>query len=235
MADTEVSPQGLDAEIASAREAVAAASAQLNLRANDVFHATSAFTGDLVRERLEAIVLSQPERTSKLGAKGVERLKADLATWLTQLPVASAKHIRGAFAWTFPQAPVDIGSGELTPLFLGDGELPWMMSDAIRVLTAEAGELARAAGFEVSPPSYWESAPDGKVRRYLGPFQVAPRVTIALRSYSDARLRYFRTLRALRRLEVRKAALDARIEADAERDSTLASARWLWGSTETTS
>jgi hypothetical protein len=223
-ADTE-----LGAAIEQAHDAVAAASQQLNLRANDVFNATSAFIADFVAARLEAIVLGQPERTAKLGAKGIERLKADLAAWQKQLPVASAKHLRGAFAWTFPQAPTAIGEAEMTPLFLGDRDLPWMMGDAIRTLAAEAGELARGAGYEVRPASHWDIATDGAVRRYLEPFDVAPRVTIALRSYSDARLRYFRTVRGLRRLEAQKAALDARIEAETEREAALAPARWLWG------
>lgn len=234
MTDASTSGPELIEAIVGAQADLAAASTQLNFRANDVFKATSGFIGELVGSLLGATVLAQPERTEKLGASGVAKLKGRLAEWQAQVPVASAKHLRGAFAWTFPQAPQDIGDTDLAPLFLGNGELPWMMTDAIRVLAAGAGELARSGGYEVSPSSSWDVAGDGTVRRYLGQFEVAPRVTIALRSYSDARLRYFRRLRKLRRLESRRDTLDARLEADADRESTIGAARWLWsGSADT--
>ena len=73
----------------------------------------------------------------------------------------------------------------------------------------------------VTPRSHWELAGDGTVQRYLGPFATPPRLVIALRSYSDARLRYFRKLRALRRLEAEKSARDARIESEVQREAAL--------------
>ena len=69
---------------------------------------------------------------------------------------------------------------------------------------------------------------DGTVQRYLGPFAVPSKLVVALRSYSDARLRYFRKLRALRRLEAEKSARDAQIESEVLRDAALLPATALW-------
>lgn len=218
----------LPERIDRARAEVAAASAQLNRRANEVFRSTAALVADLVEERAGAFVLAQPDRTAKLGPERVDKLKRDLASVLVAMPASSAKHLAAAFPWTFPQAPTEIGDRDRAPLYQGGSDLPWMLDDVVREMTAEAGRLARAAGYEINPASHWDAGADGKVRRYLGPYFVAPRLTLALRGYSDARLRYFRMLRALRRLEAEKAARDARLEAEAERDSSLAPARWLW-------
>ena len=86
------------------------------------------------------------------------------------------------------------------------------------------------AGYEVTPRSQWEISADGTVQRYLGPFAVPSKLVVALRSYSDARLRYFRKLRALRRLEAEKSARDARIESEVARDAALLPATALWSS-----
>jgi hypothetical protein len=206
----------------------AAASAQLNRRPNEIFRATAALVAELVEDRVGALVLAQPDRTAKLGTERVDKLKGDLASTLATMPVSSAKHLAAAFPWTFPKAPAEIGDRDRAPLYQGGSDLPWMLDDVVREMTAEAGRLARAAGFDIDPASHWDEGADGKVRRYLGPYVVAPRLTLALRGYSDARLRYFRMLRALRRLEAEKSARDARLEAEADRDSTLAPVRWLW-------
>ena len=223
----------LPERIEGARAEVAAASAQLNRRANEVFRATSALIAKLVEERVEEFVLTQADRTQKLGPAGVHKLKRDLAALLGTMPVGSAKHLAAAFPWTFPQAPAEIGDRDRVPLFQGGRDLPWMIDYVVREMTAEAGRLARSAGYEIRPPSHWDAAADGSPRRYLGPYEVAPRLVLGLRGYSDARLRYFRMLRALRVLEAEKSARDARLEAEAERDSALAPARWMWmGSTD---
>lgn len=218
----------LPERIERARAEVAAASAQLNRRANEVFRATAALVAELVEERVEAFALTQADRTAKLGPGRVDKLKRDLAAVLAAMPASSAKHLAAAFPWTFPQAPTEIGDRDRSPLYQGGSDLPWMLDDVVREMTAEAGRLARAAGFEIDPPSHWDAGADGTIRRYLGPYRVAPRLALGLRGYSDARLRYFRMLRALRRLEAEKSARDARLEAEAERDSNLAPARWLW-------
>lgn len=218
----------LPERIERARAEVAAASAQLNRRANEVFRATAALVAGLVEERVEAFALTQADRTAKLGPARVEKLKRDLAAVLAAMPAASAKHLAAAFPWTFPQAPTEIGDRDRAPLYQGGRDLPWMLDDVVREMTAEAGQLARAAGYEIQPASHWDVGADGNVRRYLGPYVAAPRLVLGLRGYSDARLRYFRMLRVLRRLEAEKAARDARLEAEVERDSGLAPARWMW-------
>lgn len=218
----------LGAAIEAARESVVAAGKLLVGRANEVFISTSTFIGGLGARQVDGFVLGQPERTSALGVAGVEKVKAKLAAWQAGVPLASAKRLRAVYAWTFPEPPLEIGDAERTPLFLGDRELPWIVADTIRSMVGEAAEIAREARFVVTPPSSFEFEPDGAVRRFAAPLDVAPRVRIALRSYSDARLRYFRTLRRLRRLEARKAAADRRIEAEVEEESRLAPARWLW-------
>jgi hypothetical protein len=224
----------LPERIDRARDAVVGASAQLNRRANEVFRETAALVAGLVEERVEAFALAQADRTAGLGSARVDKLKRDLRVLLDSVPVASAKHLAAAFPWTFPKAPAEIGDRDRAPLFQGGGDLPWMIDDVVREMTAEAGRLARTAGYEIKPPSQWDLAADGSPRRYLGQYAVAPRLALALRAYSDARLRYFRMLRALRRLEAEKSARDARLEAEAERDSSLAPARWMWtGSTDT--
>lgn len=223
----------LPERIERGRAEVAAASAHLNRRANEVFRATAALIAGLVEARVGEFVLTQAERTAKLGPARVDKLKKELAALLGTMPVGSAKHLAAAFPWTFPQAPAEIGDRDRSPLFQGGRDIPWMIDDVVREMTAEAGRLARAAGYEVRPPSQWDAAADDTIRRYLGPYEMAPRLVLGLRGYSDARLRYFRMLREVRRLEAEKTARDVRLEAEAERDSATAPARWLWtGSTD---
>jgi hypothetical protein len=214
--------------ILDARGDLMAASAHLNRRANQVFRATAAVVADLIAERLTAFVLGQPDRTQSLGSTKVDNLKRELAAMVAEIPARSAKHLAGAFAWTFPRAPTEIGDRDRSPLFRGDQSLPWMIDDVIREMTAAGARLAQASGYEIGPASHWDIAPDGNVRRYLGPLEVPSRLTLALRSYSDARLRYFRALRIVRRLEAEKHALDARLAFEVEQDSAIAPARWLW-------
>lgn len=216
--------------IADARAEVTAASRQLTDRANDVFRATSAIIVETVEQRLEAVVLGQPDRTQKLGKSGVDRLRADLVAATAKLPGESAKRLVGAFSWTFPQEAAWIGEGDKRPLYEGGGDLPWMIDDAIRASAASAGRLAKDAGYEIAPRSQWEVAADGTVQRYLGPFVVPSKLVVALRSYSDARLRYFRKLRVLRRLEAEKTARDTQIESEVARDAALLPATSLWSS-----
>ena len=230
MRDPVPSTPNLTDAIAEARAEVAAASRQLTDRANDVFRATVSVIVETVEQRVEAVVLGQPDRTQKLGKSGVERLRADLRTATAKLPGESAKRLVGAFSWTFPQEAAWIGDSDRTPLYQGGADLPWMIDDAIRVSAAAAGRLATEAGYEVTPRSQWEISADGTVQRYLGPFAVPSKLVVALRSYSDARLRYFRKLRALRRLEAEKSARDARIESEVARDAALLPATALWSS-----
>jgi hypothetical protein len=218
----------LAAAIDDAREEVVAAARVLTDRANDVFRATTAVVSETVSVRLEGFVLGQPERTQQLGRSGVDRLRRDLTAALAKLPADTAKRLVGSFSWTFPQEAAWIGDSDRTPLFQGGADLPWMLDDTIRAMTATAGRLASEAGYEIAPRSHWEVATDGTVQRYLGPFATPSKLIIALRSYSDARLRYFRKRRALRRLEAEKSARDARIEAEMQRESALASATDLW-------
>jgi hypothetical protein len=220
-------PDLVDA-IGDARAEVAAASKQLTDRANDVFRATTAVVVETVDGWVEAFVLGQPQRTEKLGRSGIDRLRSDLATLKTKLPGESAKRLVGAFSWTFPQEAAWIGENDRTPLYEGGGELPWMIDDAIRRSAAAGGQLAAAAGYQITPRSHWELGGDGTVQRYLGPFATPPRLVIALRSYSDARLRYFRKLRVLRRLEAEKSARDAQIENEVAREAALLPATVLW-------
>ena len=128
----------------------------------------------------------------------------------------------------FPQEAAWIGESDRMPLYEGGADLPWMIDDAIRTSAAVAGRLAAEAGYEITPRSQWEIAADGTVQRFLGPFSVPSKMVVALRSYSDARLRYFRKLRALRRLEAEKSARDARIEAEVARESAILPATTLW-------
>jgi len=230
MRDPVPSTPDLADAIADARAEVVAASRQLTDRANDVFRATSAVVVAAVEQRLEGFVLGQPERTQKLGKTGVERLRAALTAAVAKVPGDSAKRLAGSFSWTFPQEAAWIGDGDRTPLFEGGADLPWMIDDAIRASAAIAGNLAAEAGFEIQPRSQWEVAGDGTVQRYLGPFATPSALVIALRSYSDARIRYFRKLRALRRLEAEKSARDARIEFEVQRDAALQPATTLWSS-----
>ena len=216
--------------IADARAEVVAASRQLTDRANDVFRATVSVIVETVEQRLESVVLTQAERTQKLGKSGVDRLRADLMAATAKLPGESAKRLVGAFSWTFPQEAAWIGDSDRTPLYQGGADLPWMIDDAIRTSAAIAGRLAMDAGYEITPRSQWEIAADGTVQRFLGPFAVPSKLVVALRSYSDARLRYFRKLRALRRLEAEKSARDARIESEVLRDAALLPATVLWSS-----
>lgn len=228
MRDPVPSTANLTDAIADARAEVVAASRQLTDRANDVFRATASVVVETVEQRLEAVVLSQADRTQKLAKSGVDRLRADLVAATAKLPGECAKRLVGAFSWTFPQEAAWIGESDRRPLYEGGGDLPWMIDDAIRASAASAGRLARDAGYEITPRSQWEVAADGTVQRYLGPFLVPSRLVVALRSYSDARLRYFRKLRALRRLEAEKSARDAQIESEVARDAALLPASALW-------
>jgi hypothetical protein len=214
--------------ITDARADVATASKQLTDRANDVFRATVSVVSATVEERLQGVVLGQADRTEKLGKSGVDRLRADLVAATAKLPGESAKRLVGAFSWTFPQEAAWIGESDKRPLYEGGGDLPWMIDDAIRASAAIAGRLAKEAGYEITPRSQWEVSADGTVQRYLGPFAVPSKLVIALRSYSDARLRYFRKLRALRRLAGEKSARDAQIESEVLRDAALLPATALW-------
>jgi hypothetical protein len=220
--------------ITEARAEVAAASHQLTDRANDVFRATGSVVVETVEQWVDAFVLGQPNRTERLGKSGVDRLRANLVATKAKLPGESAKRLVGAFSWTFPQEASWIGQSDRTPLYEGGGDLPWMIDDAIRLSAAAAGRLAAGAGFEVAPRSQWEVAGDGTVQRYLGPFMTPSKLVIALRSYSDARLRYFRKLRALRRLEAEKSARDARIESEVQREAALLPATVLWSNSAKT-
>jgi hypothetical protein len=228
MRDPVPSSPDLAAAIDDARAEVTAASRQLTDRANDVFRATAGVLAELIDQRVEAIVLGQPERTQKLGPTGVERLRGDLAAAIAKVPAESAKRLVGAFSWTFPQEAAWIGESDRTPLYEGGGDLPWMIDDTIRATVGVAGRLAADAGYEVAPRSHWESTADGSVQRYLGPFMTPSRLIVTMRSYSDARLRYFRKLRALRRLEAEKASRDSRIEGEAQREAALGPAVALW-------
>ncbi len=215
-------------QIADARAEVAAAGKQLTERANDVFRATSVIVLETVEQRLEAVVFAQAEHTQKLGKSGVEKLRSELTSVKAKLPGESAKRLVTAFSWTFPQEAAWIGEGDKTPLFEGGADLPWMIDDAIRTSAAAAGRLAADAGYEITPRSQWARDGDGTVQRFLGPYATPPKLVIALRAYSDARLRYFRKLRVLRRLESEKSARDAQIEAEVAREATLLPATVLW-------
>lgn len=228
MRDPEPSTPDLFDAITDARAEVVGASRQLTDRANDVFRATASVVVETVQQLLEGFVLGQPERTQKLGKSGVDRLRADLNAATSKLPAESAKRLVGAFSWTFPQEASWIGEGDRSPLYQGGGDLPWMIDDAIRASAASAGRLASEAGFEVVPRSQWEIGADGTVQRFLGPFATPAKLVIALRSYSDARIRYFRKLRALRRLEAAKSARDASIENEVQREAALLPATTLW-------
>ncbi len=228
MRDPVPSTPDLAASIDEARAEVVGASRQLTDRANDVFRATAAVVARAVEERMDGFVLGQPDRTQKLGKSGIDRLRADMTAAIAKLPGESAKRLVSAFSWTFPQEAAWIGDGDRSPLFHGGADLPWMIDDAIRASAAVAGRLAAGAGYEIAPRSQWEVAADGTVQRYLGPFATPSKLVIALRSYSDARLRYFRKLRALRRLEAEKSARDARIESEVQREAALLPATTLW-------
>lgn len=228
MRDPEPSTPDLIDAITDARAEVVGASRQLTDRANDVFRATASVVVETVEQLLEGFVLGQPERTQKLGRSGVDRLRADLTAATAKLPAESAKRLVGAYSWTFPQEAAWIGEGDRSPLYQGGGDLPWMIDDAIRASAATAGRLASEAGFEVVPRSQWEIGADGTVQRFLGPFATPGKLVIALRSYSDARIRYFRKLRALRRLEAAKSARDASIENEVQREAALLPATTLW-------
>lgn len=228
MRDPVPSASNLADLITDARAEVVAASKQLTDRANDVFRATTEIVVETVEQRLQAFVLGQPDRTAKLGKSGIDRLRADLTAAKAKLPGESAKRLVTAFSWTFPQEAAWIGESDKRPLYEGGADLPWMIDDAIRASTATAGRLAADAGYEITPRSQWEVAGDGTVQRYLGPFAVPSKLVIALRSYADARLRYFRKLRALRRLEAEKSARDAQIESEVARDAALLPATALW-------
>ena len=234
MRDPIPSTPDLTDAIGEARTEVAAASRQLTDRANDVFRATGAVVVATVEQWVEAFVLGQPDQTQKLGKTGIDQLRADLTAAKTKLPGESAKRLVGAFSWTFPQEAAWIGESDRSPLYEGGGELPWMIDDAIRRSAAAGGRLAGAAGYEITPRSHWELASEGTVQRYLGPFATPSRLVIALRSYSDARLRYFRKLRALRRLEAEKSARDARIENEVQREAALLPATVLWSNSAKT-
>lgn len=228
MRDAEPSTPDLIDAVTEARAEVVGASRQLTDRANDVFRATAAVVVESVQQLLEGFVLGQPERTQELGKGGVDRLRADLNAATAKLPAESAKRLVGAFSWTFPQEAAWIGEGDRSPLYQGGGDLPWMIDDAIRASAAVAGRLASEAGFKIVPRSQWEIDADGTVQRFLGPFATPGKLVIALRSYSDARIRYFRKLRALRRLEAAKSARDASIENEVQRDAALLPATTLW-------
>jgi hypothetical protein len=228
MRDPVPSTPDLADAITDARAEVVGASRQLTDRANDVFRATASVVAAAVEQRMEGFVLGQPDRTSKLGKAGVDRLRADLTAALAKLPGETAKRLATSFSWTFPQEAAWIGEGDRSPLFQGGADLPWMIDDAIRAGAATAGRLAAGAGYEIVPRSQWEVAGDGTVQRYLGPFATPSKLVVALRSYSDARLRYFRKLRALRRLEAEKSARDARIESEVQREAALLPATTLW-------
>lgn len=230
MRDPVPSTPNMTEAIADARAEVVAASRQLTDRANDVFRATAEVVVETVQQRLDAFVLGQPDRTQKLGKSGIDRLRSDLTAASAKLPGEAAKRLVTAFSWTFPQEAAWIGESDRRPLYEGGGDLPWMIDDAIRATAATAGRLATGAGFEITPRSQWEIAGDGTVQRYLGPFTVPSKLVIALRTYSDARLRYFRKLRALRRLEAEKSARDAQIESEVARDAALLPATALWSS-----
>jgi hypothetical protein len=235
MRDPVPSTSNLSDAITDARAEVTAASRQLTDRANDVFRATTAVVVQTVEQLLEGAVLGQADRTEKLGKSGIARLRADLVAATAKLPGESAKRLVGAFSWTFPQEAAWIGESDRRPLYQGGADLPWMIDDAIRASASTAGRLATEAGYDVTPRSQWEIASDGSVQRYLGPFVVPSSVVVALRSYSDARLRYFRKLRALRRLEAEKSARDARIESEVLRDAAMLPATALWASSAKTS
>jgi hypothetical protein len=222
-----INPTLLD-QIAEARAEVAAAGKQLTERANDVFRATSVIVLETVDQRLESFVLGQPDHTTELGKSGVDKLRSALTAVKAKIPGESAKRLVTAFSWTFPQEAAWIGEGDKTPLYQGGADVPWMIDDAIRTSAAAAGRLAADAGYDIRPRSQWERAGDGTVTRFLGPYDVPSKLVIALRSYSDARLRYFRKLRALRRLESEKAARDAQIEAEVAREASLLPATVLW-------
>jgi len=228
MRDAEPSTPDLIDAITEARAEVVGASRQLTDRANDVFRATAAVVVESVQQLLEGFVLGQPERTENLGKGGVDRLRADLNAATAKLPAESAKRLVGAFSWTFPQEAAWIGEGDRSPLYQGGGDLPWMIDDAIRASAAVAGRLASEAGFKIVPRSQWEIGADETVQRFLGPFTTPGKLVIALRSYSDARIRYFRKLRALRRLEAAKSARDASIETDVQREAAVLPATTLW-------
>lgn len=220
--------------ITDARAEVTAASHQLTDRANDVFRATAGVVVETVEQWVEAFVLGQPDRTQKLGKSGVDKLRAELVAAKAKLPGESAKRLVGAYSWTFPQEAAWIGQSDRIPLYQGGGDLPWMIDDAIRQSAAAAGRLAAGAGFAITPRSHWELSGEGTVQRYLGAFMTPPRMVIALRAYSDARIRYFRKLRALRRLEAEKSARDARIESEILREEALLPATVLWSNSAKT-
>lgn len=228
MRDPTPSTPNMIEAIADARAEVTAASRQLTDRANDVFRATTSAVVELVEQRVEGFVLGQPGRTQELGKAGVEKLRGALMATTSKLPGVCAKRLVGAFSWTFPQEAAWIGESDRSALYEGGADVPWMIDDAVRATGAAAGSLAADAGYEILPRSQWEVTSDGSVQRFLGPFAVPGKLVIALRSYSDARLRYFRKLRTLRRLEAEKAARDARIEAEVERDAAMLPASVLW-------
>ena len=230
----------------AARADVDKAHKGLGDRAGEVFHATAACVLELVDTQVEAFVVTQPERTSELGAKGVEKLRSELAAARSKLTADCHRRLKDAFGWTFPQSPPDwIGEADRVPLFNGSVTLPWMVDDTIRALVPAAARLVAANGYEVwprqpkvqpgtperprlPPQLVWERAADGSAKRYLGSYRAPARLIVAMRSYSDARLQYFKRLRALHRLETERRERDARIEDDVAAQEVVQPAAALW-------
>lgn len=246
MADEAAQPVAPSGPVDAAREGVTRAHKQLAERATEVFQATAACVVDLVEAQLEGFVVAQPGRTEELKPKGVERLGADLAAARTKLTADSFRRLKDAFGWTYPQAaPAWIGDADRVPLYQGGTTLPWMIDDTIRALVPVAARLAAEAGYAVWPPpaekdpsvrerrrlppsTIWERGADDSVLRYLGPYPAPVRLVVALRSYSDARLQYFRRLRALRRIEADLLDRDARIDDEVARREVAQPAAALW-------
>jgi hypothetical protein len=247
MTDEAPQPVAPPGPVDMARNDVSKAHKQLAERANDVFQATATFVADLVESQVEAFVIAQPARTDELKRKGVERLEGDLAAARTKLTEESWRRLKDAFSWAYPQAaPAWIGEADRLPLYQGGTSLPWMIDDTIRGLVTTAARLAAGAGYDIwpeppvdkdpatrdrprlPPSAIWEKGADGGVARYLGPYGAPAPLVVALRSYSDARLRYFRRLRALRRLEADLRDRDARIEDEVVRNEVVQPAAALW-------
>ena len=223
----------LDAAIAAARESTSGAAKHLGERANAIFGAVSAQAVDEVRRRVDNLVLGQPRHTAALDDKRLARLRADIAGLLRTLPGATMKQLAAEFRWTFPQEPEWVGDADQGPMYHGAAQPPTLVVDVIRTAVGGAARIVGGAGYQLHPASHWVARADGVVERYIGPIEPSPRLIVALRGYADARLRYFRKLRAVHRLEADRTALERRVDAEVERDEVMQATRARWARTAT--
>jgi hypothetical protein len=175
---------------------------------------------------MQAFVRSRPDIVLTSDPATISEMKERIREWEAALADGVRTRLEREFAWSYAArlSPAALESG-LRPFYEGR-EVPDSIDRVVRPAMGGIGTIVAMFGWESIPSSSWGSDGDDDVT-FVGVYEVPTDVAAALRSYSDARRRYFRLVDEHQRLEALEARHEAQAAADQKRAEEEESLR-LW-------